>query len=519
MGIPSYFTHIIKNHSNIVSNKNDILIDNLYIDSNSIIYDVIHSIESDFSFSNIFKNVCIKLIYYINSIEPSKNVIIAFDGVAPIAKLEQQRTRRLRSLIINKINYNIDNNQKNKFDTTQITPGTDFMNKLNIYIKDYFNKIKLKCNIILSLTDTKGEGEHKIFQYIRDNIQKHSTENTVIYGLDADLIMLSLVHSKFCSNIFLYRETPHFIKQINSDLNPNELYIININLLANQIALDMNNFNSVDNDITNILINDYIFICFILGNDFMPHHPAINIRTNGIDILLDIYRKYFSYNNSIIQNNQIQWKQIKKLFEILSKSEDFFLINEHNKRNKLENRFFPNDNTENKLNKLNNLPSIQREKEKYIDPLSPFWESRYYETLFDISYHNDRIKQICINYLEALEWNYNYYTSNCINWRWSYKYHYCPLFKDIIQYIPNYNISIVSKDDRDFDSIFQLCYVLPQESHYLLSNKISNKMIIHYPELYNKNIQLEWAYCKYLWESHLTLPHIDINKIEKILLT
>ena len=39
MGIPSYFSFLIKNHSNIVKLDLNINIDNLYLDSNSIIYD------------------------------------------------------------------------------------------------------------------------------------------------------------------------------------------------------------------------------------------------------------------------------------------------------------------------------------------------------------------------------------------------------------------------------------------------------------------------------------------------
>ena len=96
------------------------------------------------------------------------------------------------------------------------------------------NKKKLfGCNLILSLSDSPGEGEHKIYEYIRNN--DHSNDATLIYGMDADLFMLSLNHLKYCKNIYLYRETPHFIKSINIDLDPEEKYLISIDELAKQI--------------------------------------------------------------------------------------------------------------------------------------------------------------------------------------------------------------------------------------------------------------------------------------------
>ena len=114
MGIPSYFSYIVKNHRKIIyrleacfKNKKDI--DNLYLDSNSIIYDCLNSIEytNDSQFENeLINNVCLKLNYYINTIKPMRKTIIAFDGVAPISKLKQQRERRFKTWIRNKVcNY------------------------------------------------------------------------------------------------------------------------------------------------------------------------------------------------------------------------------------------------------------------------------------------------------------------------------------------------------------------------------------------------------------------------------
>ena len=93
MGIPAYFSHIIKNHSTILKNPKTTTIDNLYIDSNSIIYDIIHSLNEIHDFNHIYDLICKKIKFYIQEIKPKSITYIAFDGVAPIAKLDQQRKR------------------------------------------------------------------------------------------------------------------------------------------------------------------------------------------------------------------------------------------------------------------------------------------------------------------------------------------------------------------------------------------------------------------------------------------
>ena len=102
MGIPSYFSYIVKNHRNIIKRYNRLSfnINNLYLDCNSIIYDTLREIafknKKDYE-TELINKVCEKIEYYISIIKPNQRVFIAFDGVAPVAKLEQQRNRRYKS--------------------------------------------------------------------------------------------------------------------------------------------------------------------------------------------------------------------------------------------------------------------------------------------------------------------------------------------------------------------------------------------------------------------------------------
>ena len=122
--------------------------------------------------------------------------------------------------------------------------------------------------------------------------------------MDADLIMLCLNHLKLCKNIYLYRETPLFIKSLDNDLNPEENYLININLLGNEIYKTITN-NDVNLENYYHKIEDYIFICFLLGNDFLPHFPALNIRLTGFTILLELYKQLFNDSNYITYNKKL----------------------------------------------------------------------------------------------------------------------------------------------------------------------------------------------------------------------
>jgi 5'-3' exoribonuclease 1 len=543
MGIPSYFSHIIKEHGEILKKYCQSSIDNLYLDSNSIIYDVVNdmkpsNITKDELEENIIKMVCLKIKEYIDKLQPTKTIFIAFDGVAPIAKLSQQRNRRVKTSFQNELlrEMGIEKNKLN-WETTSITPGTEFMNKLDKKVKKVFDNFDNK-NVIISTSIEPGEGEHKIFNYIKQNPEYHKDTVTVIYGLDADLIMLSLNHLHITSSLFLYRETPHFIKSINRDLEPNMEYLLDISLFSERLKsslVDNNRENTTKNNTT--VIFDYIFMFFLLGNDFLPHFPALNIRTDGIQRIIDCYNsiqkngkkinfinvKYSNDNN--VSDTNIVWRNVRELIGLMSKYEEDYLNIEMAKREKMTKHIekkLQNNNDDTTEERLLMIPVLDRTAEEYIDINKIGWENRYYKLLFDInidsSENNYLLKNICINYLEGVEWTWKYYTHGCIDWEWKYNYHYPPLLKDLIKYIPYFDTNLLSvKEIRPVHPYVQLAYVLPKSSLYLLPEKIERELIEKHTDWYNFSNKFVWAYCKYFWECHCELPYIDIKLLEEII--
>jgi len=528
MGIPNYFLHIVKNHRNIIKKINKINIDNFYLDCNSIIYESYYNLDQktknieDIE-NSIIMNVCKKILCYIDLISPKKKIYIAFDGVAPVAKLSQQRNRRYKNDF--QTNF-LNNKNKVKWNTTSITPGTNFMSKLSLYVNTFFINYYSNINkeIIISTSNIPGEGEHKIFEYIRSLPKYHSSTTTVIYGMDADLFMLSLNHIYISKQIYLFRETPEFIKSIDNTLNPNESYLIDITELSNKLISYFTNksLNSIvilNDNIKRNYLCDYILICFFLGNDFLPHFPSINIRTNGIDILLDAYKNLNNNNKFFItniKNNNITiiWRNVRELVLLLSLNENKLICEQTQIRNKISKnlKFKSIEET------LMSIPLIDRSKEKYINPYEKYWEERYYNKLFDIDYDEIRIKNICINYLEGLEWTLNYYCNKCIDYNWRYKYNYPPLLIDLSKYVPYFDTKLIKDNNyKPINPITQLAYVVPYNSLSLLPDKIYNYLKQNYGHFYNSEFDIEWCYCRYFWESHINLYDINIYELNNII--
>ena len=337
-------------------------------------------------------------------ISPTKLIYISFDGIAPVAKLKQQKERRYKSKLFLEIEnkLGIQKTSINNFDKTQLTPGTKFMCKLDKLVAEYFKNRESMYGvekIIFSGSQERGEGEHKIFSFIRLNKEIIKHQNVVVYGLDADLI-IGLGNIQHTKNVYLFRETPEFIRSVNADLEPNELFngfkLFKKHYISRNETSSLSTNNTHKNKLNdthkNKLIIDYVFLMIFMGNDFMPHFPSLNIRTKGLDIILKLYKINFGDKNLFLidDNYELIWKNIRDLVFELTKIEKQNFKQEIIIRRKVSikntNHKVLGEDNENKKEefKLLNLPVVDRDLEEYIDIFSKGWENRYYEIIFYI---------------------------------------------------------------------------------------------------------------------------------------
>jgi 5'-3' exonuclease len=488
MGIPVYFKTLVSDYSDTILHKDKYDdINSLFFDLNCLIHPSVRGLtDEDEMITKILSDIT-KLIEYTGV----KDLIyIAIDGIAPASKMKQQRQRRFKSALERKYNDN------NSWNTNAISPGTYFMKKLNISLKAFIKTLKIKT--ILSDSDERGEGEHKILHYIKEN---NLTSKICIYGLDADLIMLSLVSRK--DKIVLLRERTEY----NIEKTENDYIYLKIDPLKDHIirSLTLNRIIDVDQ-----IIDDYIFICFLLGNDFMNHIPSLNLRYGGHDLLLQVYsdlqRRYQGYFQLIdhVKPDLLHMTFFKELIQEISSKEKetmrkIFSIRERQSKkihNQYHNEFQRFRKQVNKDNlSLDDIYKFQYEDHnddgstKMIENLPLLYSSQERKEYKEMKY-NDKL---CEDYMKSLLWTTHYYFDKCIDWRFSTKYNEAPLVEHLFRYITNHKITL-EHNDKEFSNLEQLSYIFPNDSHHLHEHNIVSKdyqMIVHL------------SFHRYLWECEI----------------
>ncbi|KAI7907648.1 XRN 5'-3' exonuclease N-terminus-domain-containing protein [Cokeromyces recurvatus] len=401
MGVPAFFrwlsdkfpkvvTPVVEEHPKTVNgttipidttkpNPNGEEFDNLYLDMNGIIHPCCHPENKPAPATE--DDMMIAIFDYldriVDMIRPRKLLYMAIDGVAPRAKMNQQRSRRFRASQLAQIEKEASDRvykelevigqthqlpeKKEHFDSNCITPGTPFMAHLatclryHIAAKQNSDPLWKNLKVILSDATVPGEGEHKVMEFIRvQRARPDHNPNTkhVMYGLDADLIMLALAthepHFKILredvfedkktkGNCYKCKQPGHAIqdcpvsdealaemkKAQAANASPKPYVFLHINVLREYLEHALKfNIPGLPWDLERA-IDDWVFMCFFIGNDFLPHLPSLEIREGAVSTLSLLWKNVIPMMGGYMTNNgEVDLKRVQILVTELGKMED-----------------------------------------------------------------------------------------------------------------------------------------------------------------------------------------------------
>ncbi|AQK44972.1 5'-3' exoribonuclease 3 [Zea mays] len=450
MGIPSFYKWVVSKYPSIISPVKDepeecpdgIIYDNLYLDMNCIIHCCFHpqdqlthadiDVRPPTTANEVFESMFEYMDRLFRIVRPTSLLYLAVDGVAPFAKMNRIRRGRFHSAM-ERLAEEPPREISEVSDPNVISPGTEFMEKvseaLEYYIRARFNSDPWWRDIMVILSDASvpGEGEHKIMSFIRAQCSMEGYDpNTrhCLFGHDADLIMLALASHEVYFSIL--RE------------------FLNMWVLREYLEIEFKILDPVCETDIERLIDDFIFICFLMGNDFIPHIPSLKTQEGAVDLLIEVYKTTFNKMGGYITNTDKD-SLLETYHEMLREAPE---SERPELRQKLDDLLF---------NEENPYDSIRLGL--------PGWKSRFFREHFGAKTSSEIGKlqnDMAQKYLEGLCWVLQCYFADVPSWSWYYPFYVAPFVSDL-KGLSRIEISFtVDKPLRPFD---QLMAVLPMQRH------------------------------------------------------
>lgn len=581
-GIPKMFRWLTDQYPSINRQLNEGLtsntrVDNFYLDMNGIIHPCTHGNRETVVLldeTEMFKKIFGYVDRLYKLVGPRNVLYLAVDGVAPRAKMNQQRSRRFRAakesetlLADHLAAHGTLPEESTPFDSNCITPGTDFMLKLGLAL-DKWIQFKQETDpfwkngatVILSGPDVPGEGEHKVMEYVRELQQANGGNTTdlhhILYGLDADLIMLGLVTHE--PKFTLLREKMSVVmagrgknsrrkKKDMLDYDRNDFELLELTFLRQMFQIQFRKFADegsplkvpYDND---RVIDDFVFMCMLVGNDFLPHCPHLEIDNGALSLMLSTYIDLLpEWGGYLTDKEKIAVDRVEQLLYQLGWYEE-----EHFKRRGYEENqpgwglpsndkefygtHYKKKNTPAEakigatvvgINEFESISNGKRVQEKMDVHDIKSYRDFYYASKFGYNPKSSTParRQTVRDYIEGLHWVLHYYHNGCGAWNWYFPHLYAPLVTDMVnlkEFYPGQEEhefqSFDFHEGEAFPSLGQLLSVLPPQSATLLPEALGELMTdtsSPIAEFYPTDFTTDANGKRQSWEAVVKIPFIQ----------
>jgi 5'-3' exonuclease len=498
MGIPRFYGEFLKNHfpqpSKVLVTEIPADISSLSIDLNSLFHDVAQKV---YGYENgkdptrnerlkntplkqleieYFNEIGLKIIELVTQINPRDVLVLAVDGVAPMSKIIHQRQRRYKSL---------ERKPNPFFDSNGITPGTDMMTRLDVFLKDWIVKssVSLPNKVIYSSHMVPGEGEHKIMDYMKDGSLSVYNGAHIVYGMDADLVVLSMLAP--IERIFLVRQ------EIQD--------VISIQHLREAIKDEMK---------TQTAIQDFAILTLFVGCDFLPTSPCFDNLNDSLNFMIKMYEKV---QINLTDGKNIIWQNFSSFIKLIADAESMLLEKDSHKTRK--NGYIMMDQSfKNGVFNYATFRSIWYHNELEFKGDNDFIE-------FTLT--NKQIIKMCFEYIKGIYWTFTYYSkgNSSSDQTWFYPYHHSPLIKDCFEIINQHFVkkgAPIMNHVIPLSPVYQLICCIPPHSFNVLPRELRENFIektVCLNDLFPKAFEVELDGKNALWQGIALIPNPELDRI------
>jgi 5'-3' exonuclease len=544
MGVPFFFGQLLQKYGDILKDVR-LVTQLLLLDANCAIHPVCRAVlddnpevtDVDELEKLMCRSVCLA-IRWLCRYAQAKTLFIAIDGAPPAAKMKQQRVRRFKSgsdlrraaKIRQKWGLEVENP---RWDSAAITPGTPFMDKLTRVIdrcvaKGWFGE---GVDVEFSSADVPGEGEHKILQKVKE-LQGELSGPVVFYGLDADLIFLSLASGQ--KGIYLLREEAQVAKKQDklknepasrrseNKMKDTKMIYVDMDRVRRHVVDMMRTSAGQRQASRNVddmdLVRDWITICYLLGNDFLPHFPSLSIKNRGLETLMTAYRKVdLPLVRHDVENDMWSLDQgvLIAIIHLLA-GEESHMLRKLRPQQRHGGGFRSFEEEWAAIEKLR-IPinddvrlGIGGEQE---------WKVRWYGKWFFFNPYQggqDELDRVCQEYYRGLNWVANYYFGKCPSWTWYYPWDHAPFLSDFERV--KYPDSIKFTMGCPVEPGLQLLLVLPRWASKLMPEKYRHlvQRTGSLGDLYPVECDEDLLYKGNLWQGIPLLPPFDLPRVSEV---
>jgi 5'-3' exoribonuclease 1 len=523
MGIPSFYKHLLQTVGGLTSRTRTP--PQLFaLDLNCAIYHCSRKVKLPYSHDvkrewedALIREVIGYIQKMVRHVAPTEMTYIAVDGVAPMAKIKQQRTRRFKSALTAAEESALRSTITGKpvgdrWDTNAITPGTAFMERLAVALRALSGS-----KYVVSPADEAGEGEQKIMEFLRS---RPTIQNAVVYGLDADLIILALLdHGLRGRTLDLFREETEFGGGVKTDALGDEQFLY---LTIPHLASALYDAWHKPGQERKEFLMDFVAAMNLLGNDFVPHGMSLKINDGGIEHVLATLK---TLKSPLVVNGAYNTETMIQLFEMLKQNEEGWML--RGIRRKLDARVgatAAKDPEAIALARLNDRP-VEWAAEKCMVELrategyeKPRWEFKpsWRETYRKEALWGSDITDVVRDYCKTLAWTLDYYLGMPVDPSWYYAWPLPPLLADVehaLRMTPNL-LASWRQTGEFLQPVEQLAIVLPRTSYSLLPPAFQTL-----PDRFPWAWPVQWASFslgrRFLWECEPLIPLIRPDQIRE----